>query len=73
MTDILLKNQCDAPHCSCNITDAAFERNIERMAEQYAEYECWVARWEEKYAEEDAITNEMEEEFREVPIYDYTQ
>lgn len=64
MTDILLENQCDTLHCSCNITDAAFERKLEQMAEQYAEYECWTALFEEKYGEEDSITEDWEEEFR---------
>jgi hypothetical protein len=66
MTDKLLKNQNDALHCPSNITPIQEDYKIEELAEQYAEYQSWIALYEEKYGEEDAISTECEREWWDV-------
>jgi hypothetical protein len=63
MTDKLLKNQNDVLHCPPNIPPIEEEYKITELAEEYAEYQSWIALYEEKYGEEDAISTNWEETF----------
>jgi 3-methyladenine DNA glycosylase/8-oxoguanine DNA glycosylase len=64
MTVILLKNQSDALPCPSNITGTDEEYKLEELAEEYAEYQSWVALYEEKYGKEDAIDTKTENYWR---------